>query len=427
MSLRNRFGTRLATIGGLVAVMLVTCGVAAWGATKTWDGGAGTSNWSDASNWNGDVAPVASDDVVLDNSLVSGTYTVNLPTGSVQVVVHRLTITPGTGNTITLVLPSTNTYGASNHGGFEAGDATALTDDIILNSGAILQNSSGAGTGNGVQVDLSGGIFRINNGGKYIHNTGRSTAGVVPLLSTAVGTELGEFEQDNPGTSSASPSFSGRTYGSLTLTRTAGAGTYTVSGGGAVTVRGNLKINSGVTLSSSMTGAMNLYGSLTNNGAALTIPTSGAGQNVVFQGSGIQLVSGSASITLGAGSHAINAGSIVALAAPLTTTGTLSVNGTLQLNAGGSVLGIKPTYGSTSTLIYAAPLTVGNEWVYGFTPGLGVPPNVTIQAGTGNTVTWSGVLLPVVPGNLTFTSGTFTPGKAPMGGLPVCLELLWSS
>lgn len=36
-------------------------------ATKTWDGGAGTMNWSDAANWNDDIAPTSADDVVLDN------------------------------------------------------------------------------------------------------------------------------------------------------------------------------------------------------------------------------------------------------------------------------------------------------------------------------------------------------------------------
>ena len=49
-------------------------------ATKTWDGGAGTSNWSDANNWNDDVVPVVTDNVLLDNSLVRGElHRVNLP------------------------------------------------------------------------------------------------------------------------------------------------------------------------------------------------------------------------------------------------------------------------------------------------------------------------------------------------------------
>jgi hypothetical protein len=45
---------------------------------KFWDGGAATSNWSDAANWTGDAVPLASDTVFIDNSIVPGTYTINL-------------------------------------------------------------------------------------------------------------------------------------------------------------------------------------------------------------------------------------------------------------------------------------------------------------------------------------------------------------
>ena len=34
-------------------------------ATVTWDGGAGTNNWTDAMNWDTDALPTASDDVDL--------------------------------------------------------------------------------------------------------------------------------------------------------------------------------------------------------------------------------------------------------------------------------------------------------------------------------------------------------------------------
>ena len=40
-------------------------------ATKTWDGGAATANWSDAANWNADGTPTSSDAVLLDNSTVN--------------------------------------------------------------------------------------------------------------------------------------------------------------------------------------------------------------------------------------------------------------------------------------------------------------------------------------------------------------------
>ncbi|MBL6964410.1 MAG: LamG domain-containing protein, partial [Bacteroidetes bacterium] len=36
--------------------------------SKTWDGGASTSNWGDANNWNPDGVPESSDDVLLDGA-----------------------------------------------------------------------------------------------------------------------------------------------------------------------------------------------------------------------------------------------------------------------------------------------------------------------------------------------------------------------
>ena len=133
---------------------------AAW-AQKTWVGlGDGTS-WSDGANWSGGSSPSPGDLVVLDNTTVAGSYTVNLPGGSTMVSISRLTINPGVARTITLVLPSSNT----GNPGLRAGDGVAGTDDIVLKAGAVLRNSSGASVGNGVEASsLSNGTARIENG-----------------------------------------------------------------------------------------------------------------------------------------------------------------------------------------------------------------------------------------------------------------------
>jgi|GEM_PF-6820340 len=132
----------------------------------TWDGGGDAVSWNDAANWVGNVVPGAADNVLLDNSVVGGSYTVNLPTGAVTVSVNSLSITPSGVNNITLVLPSGNTANP----GFTA---TGAGDAVVLNNGAIFINSSGAGTGTSVTVTTSN-FFRINNGGKYVHNTQRA-------------------------------------------------------------------------------------------------------------------------------------------------------------------------------------------------------------------------------------------------------------
>ena len=170
--------------------------------------------------------PVSTDSVVLNNVNVTGNYTVNLPTGATGVTLFRLAIIPTPPRTITLSLPSGNTANP----GLRVGDAGSATDDLILYSGAVLKNSSGAPTGNGVEVSsTTNGTVWLGNGARYIHNTARSTAGIVPRLSTAAGTESGVFEYDLPGTASAAIDLNGRNYGSLTLTHTAGAATYTTT------------------------------------------------------------------------------------------------------------------------------------------------------------------------------------------------------
>lgn len=287
----------LGRFAGLVvtsAILFFVAGQNVYAATCTWNGSV-DSAWTTAGNWTGCTgggAPATTDDVLLDNSSVSGSYTVNLPTGGTSIVINKLTITPDSGNTITLILPSGNTAIP----GLNVGDSAASTDDIILNNGAVLQNSSGAGSGNGIQVNTtSNGTIRINNGGKYLHNTARSTGGIIPRLSTAAGTETGLFEYDVPGTGSFAISASGRTFGSLTLTRTAGAATYTASGTNSLTVRGNFTINSGITFNSSMSSDMFVAGNWTNagtytstsqpvtfNGSAQTLVKSGAGSTETF-------------------------------------------------------------------------------------------------------------------------------------------------
>ena len=124
----------LALVAGLLGVLPAPRALAA---TVTWDGGAGTSNWADANNWSTNTVPTSTDDVVLDNTSVAGSYNVDLPTGATTTTIHKLTITPGAGNTIALTLPSGNTAAP----GLSVGDNTTSTDDIILNSGGLIKNS----------------------------------------------------------------------------------------------------------------------------------------------------------------------------------------------------------------------------------------------------------------------------------------------
>ena len=95
--------------------------------------------------------------------------------------------------------------------------------------------------------------FRINNGARYIHNTARGNASIVSQLSTAAGTEEGEFEFDVPA-AVQTLSLTGRTYGTLIFSSIARGGPVTYSGNGASTlnIKGNLQIHTGVTFSIGM-------------------------------------------------------------------------------------------------------------------------------------------------------------------------------
>ena len=176
---------------------------------------------------------------------------------------------------------------------------------------------------------MANGTVRIDNGGRYVHNTLRAASGLAPLLSTAAGTELGVFEYDVPGTSSFSISASGRTYGSLTLTRTAGAATYSVLGSSDWKVRGNLRINPGVSVSSSMTGAFRLAGNFSSDGVQFAVPSS---QMLIFEGSSPQVLSGGSGLTV-LGNGTIQPGATVVLQhVQFFVNGVMTVNGRLRID-----------------------------------------------------------------------------------------------
>lgn len=222
-------------------------------ATITWDGEAGDGLWSSAANWVGNILPVAGDDVILDNSIVTGNYTVNLPSGNVSTTLFSLTITPAISTTITLILPTTNTSSS-------AFIANGPGDAVVLNSGAVFINASGASSGTPVSVTSSN-FFRINNGGRYVHRTQRGhTNYLVSRLSTASGTEKGIFEFDIP--SSGTISLSNRTYGTLVFSSVANGGPVTYSGNGSspLTINGDLIINTDVTFSTSLSADMFVKG-----------------------------------------------------------------------------------------------------------------------------------------------------------------------
>lgn len=374
------------------------------GSQVTWDGGGDGVSWNDPNNWTGDNVPAATDNVVLDNSLINTSYTVGLPAGAATVTLLSLTITPSGVNTITLNLPAANT----------AAPGLAITgtgDALVLNSNAVFRNSSGASSGSTVDIVNT---FRINNGGHYIHNTARGNASIVSQLSTAAGTESGEFEFDVP-VASYTPSLSGRNYGSLTFNAVASGGAATYIGGGAstCTVRGNLTINSGVIFSLSMSAnfviqqgytqfpssTFNLQSSTNNNTVRIAgdivhdgiITESNAGlPRLELNGTAVQLVSGTGlvqnSVTFVVNNPAgITLGSALALPYNLTLT-----NGKINSTAVNllTLLDNATVSGSSATSFVNGPMKKTGDDPFVFPIGKGsILAPVAVSGGTGSAVT----------------------------------------
>jgi|GEM_PF-2783097 len=160
---------------GYVSTALSNSQATSVGTTVTWDGGAGTLVWTTASNWSGDVAPIATDLVVFNTA---GTFTItSVPTLSLG----SLTISNGTvtlsGSTTTLTLG----YGSGT-------DLTIASTKGLTLSGVSITLASNA------TADISG-TFTVTTGtfntdGTSVVSTVATTgsiscAGTVTCTSTA--------------------------------------------------------------------------------------------------------------------------------------------------------------------------------------------------------------------------------------------------
>ena len=248
-----------------------------------WDGGGGDGQWQTAANWVGDVLPKPTDNVVLDNTLVTNTYTISIPPGNNSISVKTLTISPADGKTIELRIPASSTA-------VPAFTATGPGYGLTINNGGIFRNASGASSGAPVAITDS---IRINNGGRYIHNTSRSHATNVAVLSKAPGTESGIFEFDIPAASSTI-SLSDRVFGSLLLSSTAAGGTtnYTGSGTNPVLVRSDLQTAQGTSLSLNFSDTFLIKGNLFQNNGAINLGNSSRSLVMAIQGNIQQMQGG---------------------------------------------------------------------------------------------------------------------------------------
>jgi hypothetical protein len=299
--------------------------------TKTWTGLAGDGNWSTVTNWSGGTLPTSTDNVLLDNSFVTTSYTVTMP--STAVAIKSIVISPLTGKSIKVILPSTNLY-------MPAFTASGPGYGIVINNGGIFQNSSGNSSGSAMSIADS---IKINNGGRYIHNTRSShAANIVQILSKAPGTETGIFEFNTSGTQGYTISISNRTYGTLVLSADASPGgvkTYTGTGSNPLNIRGNFQIGGGVTFKSdlaTLNGNINVDGDYIQNGGVFNLASGPDNSSMKINGNLIQS-SGSSITESSSGLPAIELNGISQQ--NVSMQGTLSNNiAFIMNNAAGAVL-----------------------------------------------------------------------------------------
>lgn len=342
-----------------------------------WDGEAGDGLWTSATNWTTNLVPDASTDVLLNNSSISGSYIVTIPpTASNPQSVRTLKIIPDTGNTIRLVVQN----GSGSAAALVFGDGTStITDDITLDSGAVLQNSAGTTSGNsGIQPNNPTGVdvLRINDGAKYTHNCACSPRYLLYVLAKKPTTRQGIFEYDYPIGSAWTLIYDYGTYGTLMLSASGGSFTYSLDPLYLI-ITGNMIINSGATWSiPSATSWILIRGDLVNNGNTLVFPSTlsyglyfGSYTDYSF---GTSVTDKTTHTITGSGAINFNSATTVQPYATLNLSRDFDDGGTLVVN------------GVLNTGTYAVSGTGGITLANGATLELGSPDGIDSGTSVGN-------------------------------------------
>ncbi|HTZ50415.1 MAG TPA: hypothetical protein VMF68_02095, partial [Spirochaetia bacterium] len=358
----------------------------------------------------------------------------------------------------------TSWWTGTNGTGTHPGSFTTPGDVFVIQNGDSMTTSaawpaSGSLGGTGGKLEIQGGgvltatfavtlatsgTFKVDSGGAYVHNNTAGFAGSIFRGATSLDDSstvtLNNSSQVGP---------SGVTFGNLIVNFTSDPGGSVNCQGGLTTIKGDLTILStsvrefrlvantpasvtcniagsllvkGGTFSVSSgtaTVALDIGGDFTQTGGtfqsvgvATVTFTGGTSSDVTFSSAGTitstyinwQVASGK-TLAL-ATNFTVQSTSTMTVGGTLANGDTCTISGTLRLNAGGVLSGTAPTYGNSSTLVYAGGSAGSVEWGTGSSVGVGVPKNVTIQAP---------ITLPgnrTVPGTLSFVSpgGTITTG-----------------
>jgi len=248
----------------IMSINCILVSLSVW-SQKKWDGGGGDSLWSNPFNWSPDGVPAAAELVYLDNEWVTTDYAVVMPGGMTTTIIHSLQLQPGVSKQIRLTLPISNTASPGLN-------LSSIDTALYIGHGGVFINASGAPAGNAIVLT---GKIKIENGGKYIHQTTRGNALLVSSLAIATENRNGIFEFNVPGNSAYTISGSGRNFGTLIFSgQTSSRKTYTSSGSNKLSIEGDLIINEQAGFTSSITNNISLGGNLIIKGRLYINPVS---------------------------------------------------------------------------------------------------------------------------------------------------------
>jgi hypothetical protein len=368
-----------------LALLVIVNLVAFSQSVKKWDGGGGNNLWTTSANWNPDGVPTSSDDVILDNTYVSGNYDVIIPHDSTlgKAICRTIQIGySGNTNTIRLILFSNAVVNA-----LKFGDGTAGNDDFIIEQGGVFINASNATTGTTyISRNSSSDIFKVKNGGKYVHVTGRSFTN--PFSSSNSFFEPGSTAEFNVrGGGSVLLAISGRNFGNYIVSGDSSYPSkisYSVTGTldwsianlivrakfeirlnapsgtiGNVTVQNDTLIISHNAQAISITGNINIAGS----GALLDVY-----RNINLNGTSTQTISGTGTFRID--SLTINNSNGVVLGLSVIDTNLIFVNGKLTTGSNaikvvGSISGAGAGKFVDGNLVYPISSTGSKKWETG--------------------------------------------------------------
>ncbi|ULQ56687.1 hypothetical protein KJS94_00570 [Flavihumibacter rivuli] len=266
---------------GLLGLLIFQMAIA----QKRWTGLSGNNSWADPGNWESGLVPVPGEQVILDNAYVPVGFVVVLPNTAVSIA--SLTIAPSQGNVIELVLPASNTIssatGSLEPRGFSV---TGSGYSLVLENGAVFRNASGSASGYSIRI---GDSIRINDGGRYIHQSRTGHAELVSRLSRLPGTEMGVFTMANTDAASTI-SLSGRVFGSLELIAGGATGitSYSSTGTNQALVRGNFILGEGVSFSLHFSDTLFVGGNMELSGPVLNLASGNRSSVISLKGNLLQ-------------------------------------------------------------------------------------------------------------------------------------------